>query len=370
MPRIPTDMDAHNLTLSEEQSMILDTVRKFARDQVEPVALENDEHDRFVRATFDGLAELGMLGIPIKEASGGAEMGWLSFAVAVEELGRACGSSGRLLVSQTALCALALEGHPEAEALAGGETLAAFVGPDAGILATPSAGGFMLSGSAGLVSAATEAARLVVCAKDPEGVPIVFCIDPALATIEPVPALGFRACAPGSVEFDPAIAIVPTDRIVARGEPARETLARVHVAGCIGAGALAVGLAEASRSIAVGHAKERVAFGKPLARQQAVGLKLADSMRAATAARHLVYHAARLVDAGQDGRAAANSARLSAVEAAVVSSDEAIQILGGYGFTVEYHVERHYRDAKTLEVMDADAESLREELATAALGGV
>ena len=114
-------MATDNFQLSEEQSMILETVRKFAQDRVEPKALENDEHATFVRASFDGLAEMGMLGIPLSEASGGAEMGLLSFAVAVEELARVCGSSARLLLSQTALCGTALEGHEAAEAVAGGE---------------------------------------------------------------------------------------------------------------------------------------------------------------------------------------------------------------------------------------------------------
>ena len=138
-------METDNFQLSEEQAMILETVRKFAQDKLEPTALDNDEHAVFVRASFDELAELGMLGIPLSEDSGGADMGWLSLVVAIEELGRVCGSTARLLLSQTALCGLALEGSDVAEEVAGGEKLAAFVGPEVGISATVAGDGFVLN---------------------------------------------------------------------------------------------------------------------------------------------------------------------------------------------------------------------------------
>ena len=111
------------------------------------------------------------------------------------------------------------------------------------------------------------------------------------------------------------------------------------------------------------HATERIAFGKPLIQQQAVAHKLAESRRHAEAARQLVYHAARLADAGDDAREIAVMAKLAACEAAVYAADEGIQILGGYGFTVEYHVERHYRDAKTLEVLELGRSELLDTLA-------
>jgi alkylation response protein AidB-like acyl-CoA dehydrogenase len=360
-----TDMETDNFSLSEEQTMILDTVRKFAVDHVEPKALEHDEHGTFVRGSFDSLGELGMLGIPVSEASGGAEMGLLSMVVALEELGRVCGSTARLLLSQSALCGIALEGHAEAEAVAGGEKLGAFVGLEAWVTATASGDGFTLSGAAALVTAATEADLVVVAARTAEGEVVLACIDAAAVERAPVQALGFRATAPGSITLDGVV--VAAAAVVARGAEAQQTLDRVHVAACIGAGAIAVGTAEASRKIATAHAKERIAFGKPLARQQAVALKLADAARATQAARHLVYHAARLADAGRAARITADMARLAAIEAAVFASDEAIQILGGYGFTVEYHVERHYRDSKTLEVMEGGAEQLRDEIAALAL---
>lgn len=358
-------METHNFSLSEEQSMILDTVRKFAQDQVAPQALENDEHRAFVTGSFEGLAELGMLGIPTPEADGGAEMGLLSFAVAMEEMGRACGSSARLMLSQTALCATALSGDARAEAVAGGETLAAFVGLDAGIVASSDGEGFKLSGSAAPVTAATEAELLVVCATTDAGEALILALPAAGVEREENQALGFRAAAPGRVEFSDTAA--GADTVVARGEAATAALSQVQVQACVAAAAAAVGMAEASIKVATDHAKERVAFGKPLAAQQAVALKLANSQRAIDAARHLCYHAARLADAGSDARDVAAAAKLAACEAGILASDEAIQILGGYGFTVEYHAERHYRDIKTLEVMDFSAATLRAQLAATAV---
>ena len=340
--------------------MILDTVRKFAVEQVLPVALQKDESGEFVREAFDGLAELGMLGISLPEESGGADLGLLSFAVAMEEIGRVCGSTARLLLSQTALCGNSLGGHPLAEEVAGGEKLGAFIGPDAGVLASTVGSGFALQGSATSVTAGMEADLVVVCASL-EGEDSLFVLDSASTTREPVAVLGFRASAPARFEFTSLE--VSGDTLISRGEVAREALGRVHVAACIGGGSLAVGLAEAALTVAVSHAHERITFGKPLAKQQAVALKIGDSARAIRAARHLVYDAARRADAGVDARQAGNMARLAAVEAAVSTADEAIQILGGYGFTNEYHVERYYRDAKTLEVLGGGAEALRTEFA-------
>lgn len=350
-------MAIHNLELSAEQDMILETVHKFAQDKIEPKTLDNDEHAVFVRDNFAGLAELGMLGIPLDEADGGAEMGLLSFAVVLEELGRTCGSTARLVLSQTALCGLALAGNAAAEDIATGEKLGAFVGLDSGITASEAGDKLTLSGKAPLVTAAVEADIIVVAAKTADGETVLCLVDAGSVARESVPALGFRASGSGRIGFDD-VAV----ETLARGAAAEATLDRVHIAACIGGGAIAVGMAAASRAVAANHAGERIAFGKPLARQQAVALKLADSRRATEAARHLVYHAARLADAGMDARAAGNMAKLAAVEAALLSSDEAIQILGGYGFTVEYHAERHYRDAKTLEVFGGGSEALRNEL--------
>jgi butyryl-CoA dehydrogenase len=360
-------MQIHNFQLSEEQDMIRDTVNRFVQDTVAPNALEHDEHRKFVAHTFAGLAELGILGLPISEAAGGADLGMLSFVVALEGLGKACGSSARLLLAHTGLCGRALDGIESDAAkelvgrIAGGEVMATLVGPEHHVKAQASGDGFALSGSAPLVTAVTEAGVLIVAATDADGGPLLFALEPAAASIESTPSLGFRSAAPGSVTFDATPA--SGDALLARGEEARAALDRADLSAWIGGGAIAVGMATASVEASRRHAAERVAFGKTLDKQQAVAHKLAESWRLTQAARHLVYHAARLVDAGEDATQDARMARLTALEAAILASDEGVQIHGGYGYTVEYHVERFYRDAQTLKVMDTGTETIMDQIA-------
>ncbi len=355
----------HNFELSEDQSMIVDTVRKLVQDEIEPRALECDEHERFVRESFDQLAEMGILGLPIAEESGGAGMDWLSFVAALEEIAGACGSTARLLLSQTGLCAKALEGLASArdacEALASGQSIGAYVGPECGITAQPDGDGYKLSGHAPLVTAAMEAGLFVVAATDPDGKALLFCLPADGVQREGARALGFRASAPGRVAF--ADHSAPASTLAASGEGAADGIAKASLGAWLGGGAIAVGTALASYELTKRYASERIAFGKPLSKQQAVAHKLVESYRRAHAARHMVYHAARVADLGQDATESAMMAKITAVGAAGLAADEGIQIHGGYGYVVEYHVERHYRDVETLGVLDRGAEQLRDALA-------
>lgn len=351
----------HNFELSDEHQMVLETVRKFVTDVAEPQALECDEHGRFVRAQIDQLAELGMLGLPIAEADGGAGMGWVATVVALEEIGGACSSTARMLAMQAGVCGAALSGVAAAKALlgelAGGQKLACWVGPEHGVKAKVSGSGCALDGCAQALTAATEADVLVVAAKL-DGELVLASLPRSGAQVSAQRALGFRAAAPGSATFNAAAAT-----ILARGADATAACERAATAACLTAAAIACGLAQASHRATKRHAGERIAFGKPLTAQQAVAHKLVDMRRRAQAARHSTYHAARLLDAGQDAREAAWLAKIEATEAAVHAADEGIQVHGGYGYVVEYHVERHYRDAKMLEVCDGGLEALRDKLA-------
>ena len=131
----------------------------------------------------------------------------------------------------------------------------------------------------------------------------------------------------------------------------------------LGTAAAAVGGGGGACEQARKHAGERIAFGKPLLAQEAVQLKLVEARRQLEGARHLAFHAARLADLGQVATEPALQARIAAVDAMVFAADEAIQIQGGFGYTVEYHVERHYRDGKTLEVLDGGNVALKNRLA-------
>ncbi|MEZ5964286.1 MAG: acyl-CoA dehydrogenase family protein [Planctomycetota bacterium] len=350
----------HNFELTEEQQMVLETVGKFVQDVAEPKALEHDEHGRFVRPQFDQLAELGMLGLPVAEDAGGAGMGFVATVVALETVAGACGSTARLLAVQAGVCASALSGlAPGAELLgelASGSRLASWIGPESGVQATGTGDSVKLQGKAPLVTAATEADVFVVAAMA-DGEAVLATVPRAAVRTAAVPALGLRAAAPGCVEMAAADATV-----VARGADAEAAWARARVAAAVATAAIACGLNAASLRLTTRHAGERIAFGKPLAAQPAVAHKLVEMRRRLHAARHATYHAARLLDAGVDATEAAWLAKIEAIEGAVLAADEGIQIHGGYGYVVEYHVERHYRDAKTLEVLEDGLETLRDRL--------
>ncbi|HLQ38828.1 MAG TPA: acyl-CoA dehydrogenase family protein [Planctomycetota bacterium] len=343
----------HNLELTDDQTLILDTVRKFVQDSVAPTVLELDEHRRFAGDALSGLAELGLFGLSVAEAAGGAGMGLVPLAAALEEISGQNGSLARLLLGQVQ-CALALEsGSPALGGVLSGEQLAAFVGPEHGIVATAG----KLSGKAELVTGAGEAVVLVVAASQ-DGKPALFVVLAAATRRTPVRSLGFASAAPARVEFAGTAATV-----VATGADAERAIHKAQVAAWIGGGALAVGLGATSCVGTRKYASERIAFGKPLLVQQAVARKLVEGRRAVDAARHLVYHAARLADGGGNATEVAMQARIAAVDAAIAAADDGIQIHGGYGYVVEYHVERHYRDANTLGVLDGGNDGLRDRLA-------
>lgn len=351
----------HNLALSEEQQMVKETIAKFVEDLAAPQALDCDEHARFVQPQIEQLAALGMLGLPIAEADGGAGMGYVATVVALVEIAGACGSTARLLATHAGVCGAALSGvtgsKPLLAELASGAKLASWIGPDHGVRATGDGDSVSLDGRVALVTAATQADVFVIAAHGAKG-PVLCVLPRSAVQAAPARALGFRAAAPGAFELRAASASV-----IARGAEAERAVGRAQVAACITAAAIATGMAGACLRHTTRHAGERIAFGKPLTAQQAVAHKLVEMRRKYESARHLTYHAARLLDAGEDARAAAFLAKIEAVEAAVLAADEGIQIHGGYGYVVEYHVERHYRDAKTLEVMDGGLESLRDQLA-------
>lgn len=343
----------HNLQLTEDQDMIVDTVRKFVADAVAPAVLELDEHRRFAKGLFDGLAELGVFGVPVAEANGGAGMGLVPFVAALEAVGAHSGSLARLWIGQ-AMAAAALEasGHAALGEVLGG-ALTTFVAAADGLAL---AGG-RLQGSAPLCIGGGEAAHFVAIADD-GGKSVLVLVDGAKVQRQPLRALGLHSAAPARVTFAGADATV-----LASGEAAVAAGRRAELVAWLGTAAAAVGGGLGACEQASKHAGERIAFGKPLLAQEAVQLKLVEARRQIAGARQLAFHAARLADLGQDAVEAALQARIAAVDAMVLAADEAIQIQGGFGYTVEYHVERHYRDGKTLEVLDGGNAALKNRLA-------
>jgi len=344
----------HNLQLTEDQEMVVDTVRKLVADAVTPKVQELDEHRGFAREWFDALSELGVYGLSLSEDKGGAGMGLVPFVAALESIGEQSGSLARLWIGQMQ-AALALEqsGGDALDDIAAGEKLATFVGPEHGFTVS----GGALSGSAAMVPAVLEADLLVVAAKDGDAA-VLATVDASACTRTELRGLGLNSAACGELACEGVAA-----NVVATGDDATAAIDRAELAAWLGVAAAAVGGGVGSVEASKKHAGERIAFGKPLLVQQAVQRKLIECSRAIEAARQLTWQAARLADLGQCAKETAIQARLAAVDAMVLASDEAIQIHGGFGYTVEYHVERHYRDAKTFDVLDAGSDKLRDRLA-------
>ncbi|HEX6813746.1 MAG TPA: acyl-CoA dehydrogenase family protein [Planctomycetota bacterium] len=351
--KAPTrETEMHNLELTEDQELVVDTVARFAADTVAANVLDQDEHRVFARAAFDGLAELGVFGLLVGEASGGAGLGFLPFVAALEATGAQSSSLARLWIGQLQ-CALLLEAtrSDKLDGVMAGATLASYAGLEHGLRLQHG----RLHGKASLVPGALEAQLFVVAALS-DGKPVLATVEASAVTRAPLRCLGLASAGCASVGFDGAAATVLAGDAAA-------AISRAQFAAWVGVAATAVGAGFACVQAARKHAAERIAFGKPLLAQEAVVRKLVECRRQSEAARHLTWHAARLADLGQDGGDAAMQARLLAVDAMVNAADEAIQIHGGYGYTVEYHVERHYRDGKTLEVLDGGAQDLLQRLA-------
>jgi alkylation response protein AidB-like acyl-CoA dehydrogenase len=342
------------LHLTDDQEMVVDTVRKFVADAVAPGAQEADEHRTWAGDGFVGLAELGVFGLSVAEEHGGAGLGLVPYVAALEAVGAHSGSLARLWVGQAAAAfALAGSGAAVCDAVLSGERVVAFVGREHGFTFV----GGKLTGCAELVPGAMQAGVFVVVAKAGEGDVVVVAEAGALQR-EELRALGFASAACGRIAAEAAAATVAVE-----GAAAAQAIARAEIVAWLGSAASAVGAAQGATALAQKHASERIAFGKPLLAQQAVQHKIVECRRQWSAAQLCVWQAARLFDAGADAAEAAMQARIGAVDAGVHCADEAIQIHGGFGYTVEYHVERHYRDAKTFEVLDGGTAALRARLA-------
>ncbi len=370
-----------NFDLSDEQKMIRDMVRDFAVKEVEPVAIELDEKAEFPKAAMDKLAELGILGMTVPVEYGGGGMDYLSYALVVEELSRVCASTGISVAAATSLGIgpILMNGTEEQKQqwlpkLAAGEYLGAFgltepgAGSDSGstkTTATLDGDEWVINGQKQFITNATYAGLVTITARtDPDsqrshGISAIVVPTDApgysLGTKEN--KLGIRASDTRELIFEDCR--VPAANLLGEKDTGFPTFMKTLEGGRISIGAMALGIAQGALDKAAVYAQEREQFGKPIAKFQSIGNKLADMATEVSAARHLVYHAARLKDAGLPFGKEASMAKLYASEVASRVSSHAIQIHGGYGYSKEYHVERYYRDAKLCEIGEGTSEVQR-----------
>jgi len=370
--------------LTEEQRMIKKMIREFADEVVAPGADERDKTKQFPVEIFKQMADLNLLGLPFSEEYGGAGADYISFAIVVEELSRACGSTGITYSAHISLggAPLSLFGTEEQKRtyltrICSGESMGAFgltepnAGSDAGgtrTTAIKDGGDWVIRGSKCFITNASYAKFLALTAvtdkeKGTKGITafIVPTDAPGFTVIDNYEKLGLHSSNTTELVIDGVR--VPEENILGkRGEGFKQFLITLD-GGRIGIGAMAVGIAQAAYDKALQYAKDRQAFGRSISQFQAIQHKLADMAMQIELARNMVYKAAWLKDNGRKFTKEAAMAKLYASEVAMAATHQAIQIHGGYGYMREYQVERFFRDARLLEIGEGTSEILRNVIA-------
>jgi butyryl-CoA dehydrogenase len=370
-----------DLPLTDEQEMLRSMVRDFAQTELLPQAIELDREARFPVETFKKLAELGLLGLPIPEPYEGAGVDTATVVLVVEELARCCGSTALGVAAHTSLCLWPIYAFGTEEQrkrylpdLASGRSLGAFgltepnAGSDAGgtrTTAVRDGQDYVLNGSKIFITNANYADTFVVTAltdraKGTHGGISSFILErdtKGFVISKGDEKLGMRGSDWGELSFQDCRVPVG-QRLGAEGRGFANFMQTLD-GGRIGIAALALGLAEGAYERSVAFAKERIAFGKPIAEKQGVAFMLADMAVGIEAGRLLIREAARRRDAELPYGRQAAMAKLFASEMAMRVTSDAIQVHGGYGYTTEYHVERMYRDAKLCTIGEGTSEVQR-----------
>jgi alkylation response protein AidB-like acyl-CoA dehydrogenase len=374
--------------LTQDQREIQALTRDFARAEIEPHAVEWDREHRFPRELFGRLAELGLMGACVPEEYGGAGADFLSYILVLEELSRADAGVGVTVAVHTSAVTLPILsfGTDEQKSrfvppLARGEHLGAFAlteaeaGSDAGSLRTKaeaSGDGWTITGAKQWITNGRHAGTFLLFARtDPEtagarGVSAFILDAEHVRVTRDEEKLGLNSSLTNDIVVEGAT--VGRDRLLHEENRGFRVAMATLDGGRIGIAAQALGIAQAAYDVAREYALERHAFGQRIANFQAIQHKLADMSTEIDAARLLTYRAAWLKHQGRRHTEEGAKAKLFASETARRQTAEAIQILGGYGYTKEFPVERYYRDAKITEIYEGTSEIQRLVIARSILG--
>jgi butyryl-CoA dehydrogenase len=368
------------MRLNPEQEQIRDAVRAFAQGELAPHAARWDREHEFPRAALRGLGELGALGIVVPEAWGGAGLDYVSLAVALEEIAAGDGATSTIVsVQNSVVCgplnAFGTDAQKEKylKPLARGERFGCFcltepqAGSDAAAIATRATRDgdhWVLDGVKQFITTGKNADVAIVFAvtdkaRGKKGISgfVVDTATPGFVVARVEDKLGQRASDTAQIVFENCR--VPAANLLGgEGDGYRIALANLE-GGRIGIAAQAVGMARSAFDAALAFARERVAFGKPVAEHQGVTFKLADMATQIEAARQLVWHAAALRDAGLPCLKEASMAKLFASEMAERVCSDAIQVHGGYGYVADFPVERIYRDVRVCQIYEGTSEIQR-----------
>ena len=377
--------------LSDAHKLIRDTARRVAREKVAPRAAEMDESGEYPEDVFAAYRDVGLLGLSIPEEYGGSGAGFLALALAVEEIAKYCNSSALiLLLSALSTQPINLGGSEEQKRQwlprsAAGEIRGAFclTEPNAGsdvaaieARARRDGDDYVIDGEKVYISGGSVADYVIFFAKTGDnGTRAVS------AFVVPTDSPGFSV---PRTDRKMGVIGVPTANIVLQecrvsaanrlgedGRAFRTAMLTLNTCRPV-VGARGLGLAEGAIAYALDYARERKTFGKPLVDHQAIQMMLADAAIQIEAARHLVYHAASLVDAGKYERQDApylSIAKTFATEMCIRVSSDAIQILGAQGYMKDHPLERHYRDARQLTIVEGTSQIQRLVIARAMIQG-
>jgi alkylation response protein AidB-like acyl-CoA dehydrogenase len=374
--------------LTQDQREIQALTREFARAEIDPHAAQWDRDHHFPRELFGKLAELGLMGVCVPEEYGGAGADFPSYILVLEELSRADAGVGVTVAVHTSAATLPILtfGTDEQKSrfvppLARGEHLGAFAltepeaGSDAGALRTKAeatAGGWTITGAKQWITNGSYAGTFLLFARtDPEtagarGVSAFILDADHVRVTRDEEKLGLNSSVTNDIVVEGAN--VGRDRLLHEENRGFRVAMATLDGGRIGIAAQALGIAQAAYEVAREYAVERRAFGHRIADFQAIQHKLADMSMEIDAARLLVYRAAWLKQQGRRHTEEGAKAKLFASEMARRQTAEAIQILGGYGYTKEFPVERYYRDAKITEIYEGTSEIQRLVIARSILG--
>ena len=369
-----------DFNLTEQQKMMKKLFSEFAEKEVKPLAGEIDEEERFPRETVDKMVACKMFGIPFSREYGGAGADYLSYILAVEELSKVCATTGVILSAHTSLGTFPIDafGTPEQKAkylpdLCSGKKLGAFgltepnaVTDAAGQQTTAVKDGddYIINGSKIFITNAGEADIYVIFAmtdksQGTRGIS-AFILEkgmPGFTIGKHEKKLGIRASATCELIFNNVR--VSKDHLLGQEGKGFKIAMQTLDGGRIGIAAQALGIAQGAIDEAVAYVKSRKQFGRPIAKFQNTQFQLADMQTKTDAARLLVYNAAMAKENGQPYTFAAAEAKLFAAEVAMEVTTKAVQLLGGYGYTRDYPVERMFRDAKITEIYEGTSEVQR-----------
>ncbi len=368
------------MNLTAEQKLIQDMVRKFMKSELEPVAGELDKSESFPKDIIKKLAELGFLGMVVPEQYEGAVLDAVSYCIVIEELSRALGSVGMILVAHNALVELPILKYGGEEqkkkwlgSLSIGETIGAFClaeensGQDIKTQAKKIDGGYVISGEKSFITNGEVADLFIVFAKTGESVTafLVKRDSEGVEITENIDVLGMKSA--GVCNLKLRDVRVNEDDVLGGEGNGEKIIEEAFNFANLGVASLAIGIGQAGLEDSIKYSKERRQFGHPISEFQLVQEMLVDMKTRVAQAKLLVQEAASKYDAGGDVKMDVALAKLCATDAAMFVGINAIQVHGGYGYIKDYPIERYFRDAKVSQIWGGTSVIQKSKIAKALL---